>query len=245
MLKGVDHWSVSDDQSLLFDSLESKLPLLDVTDKRMMEVIYKDNSSGWIKVGIVRDPVTRLLSAYLDLVRTWSSMSTRSSHLSGPQRPHRGLWMDDEWEWFDAITKHRGLSWDEAEHRQAEVVGHQETPAWGEIRGRKEGGAGGNGSRSLHDSPVPTVPTFEELLNLLEGRPWAAPSAFRPAASLCGMGLSPFDTIIPFETLQVCRGPQIGADATFHNTTLTKLVASICRSVHRPSVHDFACFRHN
>ena len=204
MPKDVDHWWVSDVQSLLFDSLESKLPLLDLTDKEMMEAIYKDNGSGWIKVGVVRDPVTRLLSAYLDLVRTWSSMFTRSSHFDGPRRPHRGLWIDGEWEWFDAITKHRGLAGDEPEQQQAEVAGHQETPAWGESPGRNGGREGGNGSRSLQDPPPPTVPTFEELLNLLEGRPWAASSAFRPAASLCGMRLSPFDTIIPFETLQVC-----------------------------------------
>ena len=202
--KGVKHWSVSNIHSLLFDSVDSKLPLLDLTDKALMEAIYKDNNSGWIKVGVVRDPVTRLLSAYLDLVRTWSSRSTRSSNYHDPQRPHRGLWVDDEWEWFDAITRHRGLAGNEVAQQQPEVWEHQNPLTWGENREGKGGEESGNRSRGLQDPPVPTVPTFEELLELLEGRPWAAPSAFRPAASLCGMGLSPFDTIIPFETLQVC-----------------------------------------
>ena len=63
--KRVKHWSVSNIHSLLFDSVDSKLPLLDLTDKELMEAIYKDNNSGWITVGVVRDPVTRLLSCLL------------------------------------------------------------------------------------------------------------------------------------------------------------------------------------
>lgn len=62
---------MSDDWSLLFDPAASKLELLDVTDTSLMTKIYRDNGSGWIKVAVVRDPVTRLLSAYLDIVRTW------------------------------------------------------------------------------------------------------------------------------------------------------------------------------
>ncbi|CAM9272261.1 unnamed protein product, partial [Laminaria digitata] len=194
-MKGVDHWSVSNVQSLLFDSVDSELPLLDFTDKQLMEAIYKDNGSGWIKVGVVRDPVTRLLSAYLDLVRSWPSMSTAStSHPDDPNQPHRELRVDDDWEWLDAITKHRGLAGDEVEHPQAGT--------WNKDAKGGEAHESGDGSRLLQNAAVPTVPTFEELVDMLEDRPWAAPSAFRPAASLCGMALSPFDSIIPFETLQ-------------------------------------------
>lgn len=34
-VKGVAHWSVSNDQSLLFDAAASKLPLLDLTNTRV------------------------------------------------------------------------------------------------------------------------------------------------------------------------------------------------------------------
>ena len=76
MLKGVAHWWVSNNQSLLFDAVASKLPLLDLADTRLMEDIYTSNDSGWIKIGVVRDPVTRVVSAYLDLVRSWPSGAT-------------------------------------------------------------------------------------------------------------------------------------------------------------------------
>ena len=189
----MDHWSTSNVQSLLFNSVDSKLPLLDVTDKRLLENIYRENGSGWIKIGVVRDPVTRLLSAYLDLVRTWPSRyKSSTSHDPGLQPPHRGLWTDDGWQWFDVITRHRGLVQDEVEQQRHEAGEHEEPSIWG------------NGSRGLQDSTVPVAPTFEELLDILEEHLMAAPSALRPVASLCGMELSPFDTIIPFETLQVC-----------------------------------------
>ena len=58
----------SDDHHLLFYPIESELPLLNVANTWLMEAIYRDNNGGWIKVAIVRDPVTRLVSAYLDLV---------------------------------------------------------------------------------------------------------------------------------------------------------------------------------
>ncbi len=71
--QGVSHWSVVDDRSLLFDRDASELDFLDVADGPLMRSIYHDNGSGWIKVSVVRDPVTRLLSAYLDVARTWQA----------------------------------------------------------------------------------------------------------------------------------------------------------------------------
>ena len=62
---------MADDWSQLFDPAASELELLDFADGPLMENIYSDNGSGWIKIAVVRDPVTRLLSAYLDIVRTW------------------------------------------------------------------------------------------------------------------------------------------------------------------------------
>ncbi|CAM9555173.1 unnamed protein product [Ectocarpus sp. 12 AP-2014] len=79
-IQGVPHWSVSNNRSLLFDREASELELLDTTDGQLMKEIYSDNGSGWIKIGVVRDPVTRLLSSYLDLVDAW-----RASLI--PQRP--------------------------------------------------------------------------------------------------------------------------------------------------------------
>ena len=54
---------------MLFDPAASELSLLNVTDGPLLERIYRDNGSGWIKIGVVRDPVTRVLAAYLDHVR--------------------------------------------------------------------------------------------------------------------------------------------------------------------------------
>lgn len=85
----MEHWSVSDDPSLLFDRELSGLPVLDVTDGQLMRDIFKDGDSGWIKIGVVRDPVTRLLSAYLDLVRAWRSILTPSSVSTPSSQGHR------------------------------------------------------------------------------------------------------------------------------------------------------------
>ena len=174
----------------------------------MMEEIFEDNDSGWIKIGVVRDPVTRILSAYLDLVRNWPSESTGSSPDDhGPQPPHRRLRDGDNLELFDAIRKHRSMTKNFAEQEPPEKTTNQIQRTLGEegegkvLRGRREM------PRSPHYAAVPTVPTFEELVDLLVADEWAAPSAFRPSASLCGMCQSPFDTVIPFETLQVCKIP--------------------------------------
>lgn len=54
--------------------------MLDVSDGALMEKVYRNNSSGWIKIAVARDPVTRLLSSYLDIVRTWrAGIQTQAS----------------------------------------------------------------------------------------------------------------------------------------------------------------------
>lgn len=63
----MDHWAVADDQEKLFDPVASGLILLDLSDMALMGEIYAENGAGWVKIAVVRDPVTRLLSAYLDL----------------------------------------------------------------------------------------------------------------------------------------------------------------------------------
>ncbi|CAM9919038.1 unnamed protein product [Ectocarpus sp. 6 AP-2014] len=72
-MQGLPHWSVSNNRSLLFDREASGLELLDTTDGQLMKEIYSDNGSGWIKMAVVREPVTRLLFSYLDLVDTWQA----------------------------------------------------------------------------------------------------------------------------------------------------------------------------
>ena len=207
MLKGVAHWWVSNNQSLLFDAVASKLPLLDLADTRLMEDIYTSNDSGWIKIGVVRDPVTRVVSAYLDLVRSWPSGATGWPSLGDRRRKrHRGLEIGDDRDWLNAIRRFRDLK-DEGTHQEQPQAGkHEEVRAGGKDDKEKGPRRSTGTPRGLQDAAVPSVPTFEELLDLLAEDLWTAPSSFRPAASLCGMWKSPFDTIIPFETLQVCMG---------------------------------------
>eukprot|EP00903_Cladosiphon_okamuranus_P010491 g9923.t1 len=83
-MQGLSHWSVADDWPLLFDPEASELELLDITDGPLMKQIYSDNGSGWIKIAVVRDPVTRVLSAYLDIVRAWRA---GLQHLEQEQEP--------------------------------------------------------------------------------------------------------------------------------------------------------------
>ena len=60
---------INDDDALLFDPVAPELPLLDVANKSLMSEFYKNISSGWITIGLVRDSVTRLLSLYIHLLR--------------------------------------------------------------------------------------------------------------------------------------------------------------------------------
>lgn len=59
------------------------------------------------------------------------------------------------------------------------------------------------GEVALGDGAV-HIPTFAEVVDALKVNPWKAPAAFRPLVTLCGHQHSPFDSVIPFERLQVC-----------------------------------------
>lgn len=79
---------MANDRSLLFDPKHSGLPLLDMSKADLMKAIYSEVASRWIKVTVVRDPVTRLLSAYLDLVRIREANRNRERRLL-PRRGRR------------------------------------------------------------------------------------------------------------------------------------------------------------
>ena len=209
----MEHWTVSNDPGLLFDPAASELSLLNVTDASLMHSIYKDNGGGWIKIGVVRDPITRLVSSYLDYLHV--AESTRSA----PDGGRRGL-HDKDLEWFEGVSnlkrfrplRRRGA---EEEVMQQEIAMRDERETrvhrgGGEVRGllekrnttlHFEKGAG----RSLAVTEISRsiVPTFSDLVEALEASMANAPTAFRPISRLCGMIMSPFDTVIPFETLQV------------------------------------------
>eukprot|EP00904_Undaria_pinnatifida_P002354 jgi/Undpi1/12119/HiC_scaffold_5.g01795.m1 len=201
-IKGVDHWQVSNVPSLLFDVVESKLPVLDLSNAPLMNKIYKDNGSGWIKIGVVRDPVTRLLSAYLDLVQTWQNIENKSpTDIYGQHQPHRGLSIADTLEWFDIIRRHRDLKGDETK-QHIESRGKEHIISRSLVKDNDDRGESDEASRRLQEAAGRKIPTFKELLDVLDVHLWKAPLAFRPVSGQCGMGLSSFDTIIPFETLQ-------------------------------------------
>ncbi|CAB1121525.1 unnamed protein product [Ectocarpus sp. CCAP 1310/34] len=172
--KGIPHWWVSNNRSLLFDREASEMTLLDTTDGQSMKEIFSDNGSGWIKIAVVRDPVTRLLSSYLDLVDTWRAglILHQQSSINDPQvRRQRQL----------------GLFLEQSDGREGKAyeVFHN---------------SGQNGNRDGGDAV--RVPTLVEVLEALRTDVWSAPVAFRPVSSLCGQRSSPFDSVIPFERLQ-------------------------------------------
>lgn len=68
------------------------------------------------------------------------------------------------------------------------------------------GGAGGNGrGGGGGEDNIISIPSFREFIDGIEGHLHDAPPALRPVSSLCGQQSSPFDSIIPFERLQVRR----------------------------------------
>lgn len=162
LCKGVWHWAISNYQQLLFDPIASELPLLDVNNAELLRAIYKDSNSDWIKIGITRDPVTRLLSSYLDI------NDAHSRPLYAPDSQDWGRWKGirrEELEWLNGIDT----------TNEDEDVGTME-------------------AFNL---------TFTGLISALEKNMSYAPPAFRPISSLCGIQHTSFETIIPFETLQV------------------------------------------
>lgn len=119
-----------------------------------MKEIYRDNGSGWIKISAVRDPVTRLLSAYLDLAREWRAAGWMCTSSYGDSIPNGFLGA------LQTIT-------------------------------------------CLRDKEVPTIPTLVDVVEVLGTHMWSSPTAFHPMSSLCGAQFSLFDSIVPFEDLQV------------------------------------------
>lgn len=178
VLQGLAHWAVSDDYDLLFDSVKSQLLLLNVSDTSLMDSIYQDNNSGWIKIGITRDPVTRLLSLYFSLVQNICMRFQYGGDFGGWYRTHanRSATQTYErttktYEWTDTTNK---------SHAQATAVIVSGNKTW------------------CYD-----VPTFAEVVDWLAADISQAPSQFHPITSTCGIGQSPFDTLIPFESLKV------------------------------------------
>lgn len=261
-MKGSENWAASYVPSLLLDPATSGLPLLDVSDGDLMKKIYAENGSGWVKVGVVRDPITRLLSAYLDLVRgggadsSWYSSAlpvpseNKKNDSNNDRRSRRFLHEAGQdmarhdggregWRPRWRLQRHRGVGGfgdgkeeaekkepDEQVETQGEAEGEREErgdetgATTGDREDEKRGGArdsqGGRddsadgarldnhaegGWRAGSDAKV--IPTFEELVDALDTSVSKPPAAFRPMSTLCGMKASSFDTIVPFETLQV------------------------------------------
>lgn len=157
----MEHWRAFDDYHLLFDPIESELPLLNVANTGLMEAIYRDNHGGWIKIAVVRDPMTRLVSAYLEFVYAlYLSLHNVKDH-----------------DWQNERNNLDYINWLNNAYSGVRAQGSQTAGA--------------------------IIPSFMELINALEKNMSSAPSVFRPVASLCGIQHSLFDTIIPFETLEV------------------------------------------
>ncbi|CAN0189359.1 unnamed protein product [Ascophyllum nodosum] len=211
-MKGVEHWAVSNDPELLFDPAASELSLLDVTNASLMNSIYKDNDGGWIKIGVVRDPVTRLVSSYLGYFHL--AESTRSS----PDGGRRGL-RNEDLKWFEGVSSLRGFRLLRRRGAEEEVM--QQEIVTRDVRERSAHRRGSD-ARDLLEKRNTTlrfkkdprgslvakgivrsiVPTFSDLVEGLEASMASAPTAFRPISTLCGMMMSPFDSVIPFENLQ-------------------------------------------
>ncbi len=152
--QGIREWATASNKSLLFDPAASGLPLLETSNGPLMREIYRDNGSGWIKIGVVRDPITRLLSAYLDLAREWRAVGWTCTSSHGDSPPNT---------------------------------------FWGALQA----------IMCLRDENVPPTPTLVDVVEVLGTHMWSSPTAFHPMSSLCGAQFSLFDSVVPFEDLQV------------------------------------------
>lgn len=151
-------WARYHERALLFDPVASDLPLLNVSNESLMRDIYVDNNGGWITIGVVRDPVTRLLSLYFDFVA-------------------------------NEMGKTDNIS-------LAESMSENVENGWLRVEERT-----GSAAPRLYNS----IPSLADVVDILVRNMSNAPSAFHPMSSMCGMRHSPFDVLIPFETLQVCE----------------------------------------
>lgn len=91
---------VPDDYHLLFHPIEPELPLLHVTNTELMRAIYRDNNGSWVKFATVPDPVTRLVSAYLDFVYALDPSLHSSKYHDWQQREGGDL---DYINWFNSM----------------------------------------------------------------------------------------------------------------------------------------------
>lgn len=228
--QGLEHWGGYNDSALLFDPVASGLALLDLEDVSTMTKIYRENRSGWIKIGIVRDPVTRILSSYFDLVQNAQrkaaaveAAETAETATSPPpdhdrRHRHRRLreghrnWLQDSWRWLRQWGREGyGGKVESAGGVNARQKG-QEDGVGGRLKSEQsdparrlvsEEPAEAEAEAEGEQSAAVVIPTFEEVVDGLMTKMAHASPKFRPVSSLCGMRYSPFDTIIPFESLQV------------------------------------------
>lgn len=179
-----------------------------------MNSIYRHNDGGWIKIGVVRDPITRLVSSYLDYVHALASTRSPSDGA------HRGLRAQDL-EWFEGISGRRRLrmhdtaDYDPRKNGKNDIFSEMSDGQY--VNGSrklspKEGSTAlhfertdGDGGALKMEIVGPILPTFPDLVEALENSMNSAPPAFQPICDMCGMRYSPFDSVIPFETLEVRR----------------------------------------
>lgn len=96
-----------------------------------------------------------------------------------------------------------------SETRGEDVSGRRKLPLKEVIGAQRFEYISANGTALEMEIVGSILPTFLDLVEALENSMPIAPPAFRPISSLCGMRHSPFDSVIPFETLQVRRNSSI------------------------------------
>lgn len=191
--QGVEHWAANN-WYMLFDPLESGLPLLDVSNVTLMTDIYKSAHSGWITIGVVRDPVTRLLSLYFDLVQTLEHMRieirNNNCERCNSEQEYR------EQKRMSTAKLKSNMTNTKRETSDSNIL-FSRTESYLTWLGITSGFGRFEARRDI------TIPSIAEVLEALEANNPNTPQAFRPMSTMCGMSKSPFDTIVPFETLQV------------------------------------------
>lgn len=144
-----------------------------------------------------------LLYAILDRrQRQQHEGTTRSGNqdITGKKIHHEGR----EEEGSDTFSREGSRAWDGPHSGAARRLA-------GEERTQDSADIAGDADEELFGGDKIHIPTFAEVVDALKANPWEAPTAFRPSVSLCGQLHSPFDSVIPFERLQVCGGAGVAA----------------------------------